>query len=388
MKPKRSAQAYFTVIQVLYWVAIGMTFSFASLYMQSRGVPNGQIGFVLAAAYVLSALLQPVIAAIMDHWEIPLARGVIAIYGIATAFALALYFLPLSGFLLMALLSVTFSLVSALQPSVNSLARVLENLEMPVNFGAARGTGSLVYAICMAITGRLLQQVSPMFLPISYAVLMTVSILLLLVHRPIMSGRLQIRAADAGGFPPVREYPLFWVFLLSVVCLSMGEGFHSAFLLQIMQNVGGDSATTGLAMGVCASVEFFAMLGYSRASRKFGVNRLMIVCAWAWILKAFLMFAAKSPAAIYGAYLLQFITYAVYIPGSIEFVSKLLPERSFLKGQSLTVSFYTVGCVLASFFGGMMLDRIGVKPSLAILVGIMSAGAVLMTVAAFPRKQK
>ena len=154
MKPKRSAQAYFTVIQVLYWVAIGMTFSFASLYMQSRGVPNGQIGFVLAAAYVLSALLQPVIAAIIDHWEIPLARGVIAIYGIATAFALALYFLPLSGFLLMALLSVTFSLVSALQPSVNSLARVLENLGMPVNFGAARGTGSLVYAICMAITGR------------------------------------------------------------------------------------------------------------------------------------------------------------------------------------------------------------------------------------------
>ena len=41
-----------------------------------------------------------------------------------------------------------------------------------------------------------------------------------------------------------------------------------------------------------------------------------------------------------------------------------------------------------AFFGGMMLDRIGVKPSLAILVGIMAVGAILMTIAAFPRKPK
>ena len=99
------------------------------------------------------------------------------------------------------------------------------------------------------------------------------------------------------------------------------------------------------------------------------------------------MFAANSPQAIYAAYILQFLTYAVYIPGSIEFVSTLLPERSFLKGQSLTVSAYTVGCVLASFFGGMMLDLIGVKSTLAILVGIMSAGAVFVTIAAVTRKK-
>jgi len=387
MKQKHSVQVYYTILQVLYWVAIGMTFSFASLYLQNRGVPNGQIGLVLAAAYVLAALLQPVIAAIIDRWEIPLAKGVIAIYSIATIFALALYVLPLSGLVLMVLLSVTFSLVSALQPSVNSLARVLENMGLPVNFGAARGTASLVYAICMAVTGRVLQRISPLFLPISYAVLMTFSIVLLLLYRPILDGKLQIRSANDGGFPTVREYPLFWIFLLGVVCLAMGEGFHTAFLLQIMQNIGGDSATTGLAMGVCASVEFVAMLCYSRASRKVGVNRLMIVCAWAWIVKAFLMFAANSPQAIYAAYILQFLTYAVYIPGSIEFVSTLLPERSFLKGQSLTVSAYTVGCVLASFFGGMMLDLIGVKSTLAILVGIMSAGAVFVTIAAVTRKK-
>ena len=387
MKPKKSMQAYFSVLQILYWVSVGLTFSYASVYLQNRGVPNGQIGLVLASAYVLSAILQPVIAAIIDHWEIPLAKGVVVIYAMATFLAIMLYVLPLPNVLVMVVMAVTFYLVSALQPSVNSLAQVLEKLHLPVNFGAARGTGSLVYAICMAIMGRVLQRVSPLFLPLSYATLMIVSIVLLLAFKPILGGRLQLRSSAAGGFPTFREFPMFWVFLLSVVCISMGEGFHSAFLLQIMQNIGGDSATTGMAMGICASIEFFAMLLYSRASKKFGVNRLLTLAAWVWIVKAFLMFAAKSPAAIYGAYVLQFLTYAIYIPGSIEFVSKLLPEKSFLKGQSLTVSAYTMGCVLASVFGGLMLDAIGVKPTLAILVGIMAAGAVFMTLATHWKKK-
>jgi len=381
VKPKRSIQFYYILLQVFYWVTIGLTFSYASVYLQSRGVSNTHIGLVLAFSYTASAVLQPVVASIVDRFEIPLARAVIAIYAMATALALLLYFLPLSGLAVMIVMVLAFSMIHALQPSVNSLAKVLEKLQMPVNFGAARGSGSLVYAIVMAVMGQILQRVSPLFLPVSYAVLMVLSIVLLLGFRPILGGRLQVRSAAAGGFPPVREFPMFWVFLLSVVCLSLGEGFHSAFLLQIMQNVGGDSGTTGLAMGVCASIEFFAMLYYSRASRRFGVNRLMILSAWMWIVKATLMFLARSPLAIYGAYLLQFITYAVYIPGSIELVSQMLPDRLFLKGQSLTISAYTLGCVFASMIGGLLLDTVGVHGTLGILVLIMAVGAVLMTVA-------
>lgn len=386
MKERKFVQAYYTLLQIFYWISIGFTFSYASVYLQSRGAPNGQIGLVLAAAYILAALLQPIIAAIIDRWEIPLARGVIVIYGIAAALAVLLYVLPMPVALVLAVMAVDFSLLSALQPSVNSLAKVLEKLQLPVNFGAARGTGSLVYAIVMAIMGQVLQRVSPLFLPLSYAAVSVISIILLLSFRPILQGKLQLRAAAVGGFPAPKEYPWFWVFLVSVVCLSIGEGFFTAFLLQIMQNVGGDSGTTGLAMGVCASIEFVSMLFYSRFSKKFGVHRLMIFAGWAWIGKTLLMYLAQSPTAIYAAYLLQFVTYAFYIPGSIELVSKILPEKSFLKGQSLTVSAYTLGCVFASVLGGAMLDTIGVHDTLGILIMIMTVGAVLMTLANLKKK--
>lgn len=96
MKVKRSIQLYYTALQVLYWISVGLTFSYASVYLQSRGVANSQIGLVLAAAYVLAALLQPLIASVIDQWELPLARGAACLYGVAALLALGLYVLPLS----------------------------------------------------------------------------------------------------------------------------------------------------------------------------------------------------------------------------------------------------------------------------------------------------
>ena len=387
MKPKRSIQIYYTFLQVFYWLAVGFSFSYASVYLHSRGVSNTQIGLVLASAYVLSAMLQPVIAAVIDRWEIPLAKGVVVIYGLATVLAVMLYAMPMPNILVLVVLVLVFSMINALQPSIISLSRVLEIINRPVNFGVARGIGSLVYAVVMTITGQVLQKVSPLFLPLTYAAVMAASFVLLIVFRPIMSGRLQIRTASIGGFPSVREYPLFWIFLGSVLCLSIGEGFYNAFMLQMMQRVGGDNGSVGITMGVCAAIEFPAMLLYSRLSRKFGVNRLLLVAGWSWMLKALLIYLAGSPMGIYAAYLLQCACYAMYIPGSIEFVSNTLPENSFLKGQSLTVSAYTVGGVVTSFFGGMLLDSIGIQITLGLVAGIMALGAVLMSVATMQKKK-
>ena len=380
MKPKKTIQLYYTLLQVFYWLAVGFSFSYASVYLHSRGVSNTQIGLVLASAYVLSAFLQPVIAAVIDRWEIPLAKGVVVLYGLATVLAVMLYGLPMPEILVLIVLVLVFSVINALQPSIISLSRVLEKINLPINFGVARGTGSLVYAIVMTITGQVLEKVSPLFLPLTYAAVMAVSFILLIAFRPIMSGRLQVRAAAAGGFPSVREYPLFWIFLGSVLCLSIGEGFYNAFMLQMMQRVGGDNGSVGITMGVCAAIEFPAMLLYSRLSKRFGVNRLLLIAGWSWMAKAILIFLAGSPLGIYAAYLLQCACYAMYIPGSIEFVGKILPDQAFLKGQSLTVSAYTLGGVVTSFFGGMLLDSIGIHITLGLVVGVMAIGAILMTV--------
>lgn len=387
MKQSKFVQIYYTMLHVFYWLAYGFAFMYASLYLQSRGVGNTQIGLVLAFSFACATALQPMIAVWIDRFRISVAKAVVGIYAVSVLLSIALYFVPMSELAVMIVMVAAFSLLYSLQPSIISLSQVLDNLHTPVNFGVARGVGSLAYAIVMSITGQVLQHISPLLLPLGYGSMMVLSIALLLFYRPVLGGKLQAKEKVSKGFPAVRTYPFFWMFLTSAALLAVGEGFFNSFLLQIMQNVGGNSGSVGIAMGVCSGVEFAAMLLFSRVSKRFGVNRLMVVCGFGWVLKAVLMVTAASPAALYAAFCFQFLNYALYTPGSIEFVSRILPEQYYLKGQSLTVSAYTLGNVITTFFGGMLIDTVGVRQSLTIVVVVMLLGSILMAVSAGDSKR-
>jgi len=112
----------------------------------------------------------------------------------------------------------------------------------------------------------------------------------------------------------------------------------------------------------------------------------LAVAAWCWVLKIFLLLVAKSPTAVCLAELMQFLTYAIYLPASLEFVGQVLPPSDFLKGQSLTGSAYSLGCVVASFTGGILLELLAIPTILTILIGVVGIGAFLMTIAVSMKK--
>ena len=155
---------------------------------------------------------------------------------------------------------------------------------------------------------------------------------------------------------------------------------NGSFMLQIMQDLGGNSAEYGMATSIAAVLEFPAMLLYSRVSKRFGENRLLILSGWAWFAKNALILLARSPEAIYAAQLLQFFSYAFFIPGVVRYISKILPEDAFLKGQSLQGSAYTAGSVIATLLGGVLLDAVGVRSTLVIAQTFSLLGAALLTV--------
>ena len=169
----------------------------------------------------------------------------------------------------------------------------------------------------------------------------------------------------------------FALFLAGVGCVSLGHVLVENFMLQIMQAIGGNSGHLGIAISIASLVEFPAMLMYSRLSGRFGAGRLLIFSAWAWAAKNLLILIARAPAMIYLAEILQFASYGIYIPASIEYVAQIFSERELLKGQSLVGSAYTVGCVAATFMGGLLLDLVGVRGTLLATLGVTLLGACL-----------
>ena len=104
-----------------------------------------------------------------------------------------------------------------------------------------------------------------------------------------------------------------------------------------------------------------------------------MLSGWAWFAKNGLILLARSPEAIYAAQMLQFFSFALFIPGVVRYIAKILPEDAFLRGQSLYGSAYTAGSVVAVFFGGVLMDAAGVYNTLLIAQTFSFLGAILLT---------
>ena len=276
-------------------------------------------------------------------------------------------------------------LQSAMQPSVNSLHRGYALRGVEVNFGFARGVGSAAYSVMCALVGRLLYRMRPRMLPALYLGTMLLLIACLLAFRA-PSFTAAVPGEDRCGREPLlRRHPHFALLLLGVVLLSTAHIFIDSFMLQIMQNLGGGSAQQGVAVAVAAMTELPAMVLYGRLSRRMGVGRMLCLTAWVWVAKDLLTALAATPAALYIIALLQFASYAFYVPATVEYVSTMLPPEDFLKGQALVGTAFTLGSLAATFLGGRMLDLLGVRGALDSIQLVSVAGAVLLTAAASRR---
>lgn len=384
---RKKAQSLYSAVQILYWINNGFLFSFASVYLQSYGFTTGQIGLVLGLAYTVSAFLQPVIVAVMERFRLRLHTGLIALYLLIAALAVCLLVLPLSHVALSVVMIAALALQSAALPNICSIAHSMETLGINVDFSSARALGSVGYAIFTSIMGRVLSQFSPRLLPGMYlCTLLLMALLLSRLTTPVCSR--PEKQKSSGSF--LGNNLPFVLFLIGLLAICLNHTMIDAFMLQIMQNIGGGSAELGVAIAIAAIMEVPVMLLYSRIRKKLGLKTILLLCGWAWFVKNALTAFAVSPIMIYAAQLLQSLGYALYVPLAIDLVIHLLPEKDFLRGQALAGSAFTLGGVFATFAGGITLDALGVGPALKLMVLFSLIGAVLFTLTALsaPFKKK
>ena len=159
--------ASYAAIQFFFWFAYGTALAYASPYLLACGLSNTAIGLINAAACALSVLIQPALAAYADKPKSPsLKRILTCLLGMMLLFDLPLCFIAgrsaaMSGLLLGAvILTLQLSL-----PLVNALATESMNAGAALNFGLARGFGSIGYAVMSFTMGQLIARQGPQIQP-------------------------------------------------------------------------------------------------------------------------------------------------------------------------------------------------------------------------------
>ena len=385
---QKNAQLCYTLVHLFYWTIYGFVHAFGAMYLLHQGFTSSEAGVVLGLGHLTSVIMQPVVAAIFERTGIKLTHGIALLYAFGVLCSLAVLLLPVQGIALAALIVLIYAVAATAQPSLTTLTQSFEAAGAPVHYGVARGLGSLIYAIVVAIMGVVLESISPLLLPVFYLVTMLLLIAFLcmlsipegdVVKKPVAS-----KETAAGT---LLSNPWFVCLLIATAGFSLNALVTGTYMIQIMQDIGGGSTEMGVAIAIAAAVECPAMFLYNRFARRFTDLKMLVLCGWIWFLKCGLILVAQSPVAIYAAQMMQFAGYGFFVPANVKYIERMLPSEAFLKGQSLSGAAFSAGSLIAVFAGGFLIDLVGVRNTLAIAQISSLWGAVLLTVSAMQAKK-
>ena len=162
---KKNLTPRYTFQQMAYWAAAAGVMSFASAYMLAKGLPATLVGTLLALGSLLSCAVQPILADRADRFGGNTVKYLILGLSCLSALAFAsLRIFNLSGLGMGLVYLFGIFTFDAMMPLLNALSVSYISLGNRVNYGFARGIGSLAYALSALGIGRVIADLGEDFM--------------------------------------------------------------------------------------------------------------------------------------------------------------------------------------------------------------------------------
>lgn len=347
---------------------------------------------LLAGCYLCAALLQPLIALRMDKSKRMSLTQLVMLLGVMeTASVIGLMLGATSKLLTVLMLFLNFAIVYMLQPVTNAIAMVYRQSGHRLKFGVARGLGSLAYALTSALAGKILE-----CWPGNPVLYFTVALIVVMLVFAVIFDRRFSKVQQQGsivrlemaqtqtqsiiGF--IADHRKYSIMLIGIALLCTFHNMSETYLVMIMEKLGGGTADTGIALGLAALFELPPLLLINRLRRRFSSGRLMQVAAVGFSIKAICICLSGSVLQIELSMMLQAIGYALYTAASVYYVSEVISTNDQIKGQTLVTASFTVGGVVGSLLGGVLIEKMGLQGMLiaGLIISLIGSAVVVCNV--------
>lgn len=384
MKKKKLSYLY-VMIHASFWCTYAIAWSYTAVYLKSCGYDNSVVGLVTGIGAVISVILQPMLASVAIMWEWLHTRNLMILLKLCSLAFTVLIMVKLPGMYTVAILFTILAAIDASIPSMlSSLAMDCVNSGNVVNYGLARGCGSIAYAFFSLFLGYAVEWFGAESLLMLYLIagVVTVVIMSCFPYCTIKKKEGQ-HSGKTGAFvlKIFSRYPFLKYFLLASILLFMGHNMLNVFLLNIIERAGGTSSNLGLALAISACVELPVMVCFVKLSEKISVEKLLIISALFFTAKSIFTFFAANMCLVYLVQFMQFGAFALFTPASVYFVNKAMKPCDGGLGQALLgACSLGLGGTLGNVFGGLILDYAGLGTMIICAAVLSAAGVVFMTV--------
>lgn len=372
---------YYIGSMVTFFAMFSSMFSFVSTFLLHKGFDNTSIGTILSLTGVLSILLQMSLANFLDKKPDVRIQNVVTIHGILIILlAFTLLFTPANNWMLLLIL-VIFAVTQASETLLNALAFVFEKFGLSINYGVARGMGSLSFAVATLLIGFVTEAISPDIIPLFY-VIFSMGLILSVrafrhpqenaigaseLKRPSITNQ---EAADDSLLAFLSRYKRLVFLMVGVVFLLFTHILINNFFIQIILPIGGNYATMGTALFIGAVLELPTMFVYDKIEQRISTQNLLKIAGLFLLAKHALTYFAPSMGVIYFAQFIQIGGFALIYPASVSYIRQVVSKEDMVKGQSLFTIAMALSSVSGGFIGGYLLDQAGVANTL--LVGVLA----------------
>ena len=368
---------HYCLLQFVFWFMYGDTINYASVYLLHCNLSNFMIGILVAVGSVLTVLLQPSISAYADKDKsISLKWIIFILTGIQAVVALILFVTPKRPVpLTFIIYVVAVLLMQMLIPFINALGTESSRQGITINFGIARGVGSLGYAAMSYSMGILFAHFNPQLHPLTVLIAALLLMLLLFLYpfKKVNRGADKNKKKTESANPLVflKHYKSFALALAGWVLIYISHVFINNYTYQIVVSKGGTSAHQGTAMAIASVVElpimflFTAMLKKAKSVTWFKISGVFFT------LKTLGTLLAGSMPVFYAVQLFQMFGWGLISVASVYYVDSIMEEQDRIKGQAYMTMSYTIASIIGSLSGGSLIDLLGVPAML--ITGSVSA---------------
>ena len=389
---ERSLGIRYAALQTGYWMEYLIIFGFAAVFLMGRGFSASEIGYVTTVGTVLTILLQMALATLADRSQRITLKHILAalIIGCLAA-ATAMLLVPKSHIVTFVGMFTALSLTNAFSPLITSLCLKYNASGHHINFGVARGLGSLGFALASLAMGWLTEKLgSEIVLPLYCAIYALMLAVLLSMPRPAAAPEAAKSDAQTGKptgllqfFHRYRRYDVFLISVMLIFYLQMSLG---TYMIYFVRSYGGGEAEMGTALFVAAFAEMPAVALGLTLLRRVTAQKLLCISALAGFVKSLTMLFIPNIGCFIGLQVIQFFFSGLYMVAAVYFADSIVAAADAVKAQAiLAVGLTGVTGTASNIIGGYMLERLSVRSInlLGLILGLV--GAALMFVATSPR---
>lgn len=368
--------------------------AFAAVYLLDKNFTNMEVGVLLAVANISSALLQPIVASLIDKYVKITNRGCsIASALIIAAGSALLLLVDSSKIAVFIIFTLIYMTQFTYMPVLTALSFEYQSRGCDIFFGLARGLGSAGFAVTSMFIGGTVEKHGVNCLLIAAIIIMAVHSVLLYLFKwettdtPNEAAQAQ-NSESLSLIAFLKTYPTFVILLAATTLLFFTHNMLNDYIIQIIRNVGGSETSMGYATSLAAFLELPAMAVITLISKKVSMNKLLFLSGIFFTVKAVIMLLASNMVLVYLSQSMQIFAYAVFIPASAYYVSENVSPNDQVKGQALITSCFTLAGVFSSLICGAILDNLGVNAMLLTGVVVSIIGTVTIFIAVSKRKTK